>query len=81
MIGKDEKLWNEVKAFPIFLKVYCAVVLGFVTLINEIIKIFMVYFVGVPLAIIGLILYFFIVKPLKWVISLFIKIERIDIYE
>ena len=44
MIGKDEKLWNEVKAFPIFLKVYCAVVLGFVTLINEIIKIFMVIF-------------------------------------
>ena len=81
MIEKDEKLWKEVKAFPIFLKVYCAIVLGLVTLINEIIKIFMVYFIGVPLAIIGLILYFFIVKPLKWFISLFIKIERIDIYE
>ena len=81
MIEKDDKLWKEVKAFPIFLKVYCVVVLGLVTLINEIIKIFMVYFIGVPLAIIGLILYFFIVKPLKWFISLFIKIERIDIYE
>ena len=66
---------------PLFIKIYMIILARFINFILDLFKWITYICIGFPLLALGILLYIFIIKPLKWVLRLFITIESVNIYE
>jgi hypothetical protein len=80
-MNEREHLYRKTAVFPLFLRVWCIILFTLLMFLRDLFGKLLIYCVGYPLAIAGLIVYFIIIKPIKWILGLFIKIEKVDIYE
>lgn len=80
-MNEKEHLYKKTSGFPLFLKVWCIILFTVLMFLRDVFGKLLIYCIGYPFAILGLIVYFLIVRPIKWIFGLFIKIEKVDIYE
>lgn len=72
---------RKTNEFPLFLRIYASVLLTIIMFILDILKNIIIFGIGVPFAIIGVLIYMLIVRPIKWICGFFITIDEVDIYE
>lgn len=81
MINDDKYREYALMTIPLFIKIYMTILVTFIKFILDLFKWIIYICIGFPLLALGILLYIFIIKPLKWFLSLFIKIESVNIYE